>query len=122
VSWISGAAVDHEAAWPRKLEEMPSMDFRLAVHHFPQAAPMVEKRADLLLSGDCHGGQIRLPGVGPIVRLRRWNADFVPVGLHVRSSGLRMYVTQGVGMEGGDVPRARFLVPPEIAVLDLVPE
>ena len=120
--WISGAAVDHEDAWPNTLEELPKADFRLAVHHYPQAAPMVGARADLLVSGDSHGGQVRLPGVGPLLRIQRWDRAFVPVGLHELSSGLRMYVSQGVGMEGGSVPRVRFLVPPEIAVLDLVPE
>lgn len=119
--WISGAAVDHEASWPSTLEELPEKDFRLAVHHYPQAAPLVGDRADLLLSGDTHGGQIRLPGVGPLVRIGRWGEEFVPAGLHELSSGLRMYVSQGIGMEGGRVPRVRFLVPPEIAVVDLVP-
>jgi uncharacterized protein len=120
--WISGAAVDHEATWPKTLERLPQKDFRLAVHHFPQVAAAVGARADLLLSGDTHGGQISLPGIGSLIRIRRWNKDFVPVGLHELQSGLSMYVSQGVGMEGGSVPRVRFLVPPEIAVLDLRPE
>jgi uncharacterized protein len=87
-----------------------------------QAARKVGSRADLLLAGDTHGGQIRLPGIGPLLRIRRWSGDFVHTGLHELPGGLRMYVSQGVGMEGGSVPRVRFLVPPEIAVLDLVPQ
>jgi uncharacterized protein len=31
-----------------------------------------------------------------------------------------LYVNRGVGMEGMDAPRARFLAPPEIAIFDLV--
>lgn len=119
--WISGAAVDHEATWPRTLERLPSSEFRIAVHHYPQIAPAVGTRADVLLSGDTHGGQISLPWVGPLIRIRRWNKEFVPVGFYAFPSGLRMYVSQGIGMEGGRLPRVRFLVPPEIVVLDLVP-
>jgi predicted MPP superfamily phosphohydrolase len=119
--WISGAAVDHEATWPRTLDQLPSSELRLAVHHFPQVAPAVGARVDVLLTGDTHGGQISLPWVGPLICIRRWDKAFVPAGLHAFSNGLRMYVSQGIGMEGGRMPRVRFLVPPEIAVLDLVP-
>jgi predicted MPP superfamily phosphohydrolase len=113
--------VDHEATWPRTLEQLPTSELRIAVHHFPQIASAVGARADVLLSGDMHGGQVSLPWVGPLARICRWNKAFVSAGLHVFSNGLRMYVSQGIGMEGGRIPRARFLVPPEIVVLELVP-
>ncbi len=120
--WLAGVAVDHEGRMGRMLKRMPKDAFRIVMHHFPAAVRRVDGRADLLLSGDTHGGQLCLPFVGPLIRIARWDRRFYAAGLHRTRRGLWHYVNRGVGMEGGDVPRVRFNCPPEVALIELVPE
>jgi uncharacterized protein len=77
--------------------------------------------ADLALAGHTHGGQVRLPWVGPLTTFsvipRRFSA-----GLADRPHGGKLLVARGIGMERGAAPRLRFLCRPELAVIDLVPQ
>jgi predicted MPP superfamily phosphohydrolase len=68
---------------------------------------------DLMLSGHSHGGQIRLPFLGPLV--------LPPMGKryyegHYQFKGMQLYVNRGIGTVG--VP-FRLNCPPEITVLTL---
>jgi len=77
--------------------------------------------ADLLIAGHTHGGQIRLPLLGPIIVNcqvpRRWAC-----GLSELPGGAKLLVSRGIGMERGFAPRLRFLCHPELVVIDLVEE
>jgi uncharacterized protein len=80
-----------------------------AIHH--PRAPLI----DLMLSGHSHGGQIRLPFLGPMVLPpmgRRY-----PEGLF-RFNQMQLYVNRGLGTVG--VP-FRLNCPPEVTVLTLHP-
>ncbi len=74
---------------------------------------------DLVVAGHMHGGQVTLPGVGPILTLsrapRRW-----ATGVHQHAGGW-VAVSRGIGHERGAAPRIRFRCPPEIMVLDVEP-
>lgn len=76
---------------------------------------------DLYLCGDTHGGQIALPGLGPIFAVGRQGLKYVR-GLYqvlrVGAAPMQAYVTPGLGVERS-FP-VRFGVRPEITVLDLV--
>jgi predicted MPP superfamily phosphohydrolase len=74
----------------------------------PQA-PLI----DLMLSGHSHGGQIRLPFVGPMVLPPMGRRYYE--GLY-RFKGMQLYVNRGIGTVG--VP-FRLNCPPEITVLTL---
>jgi predicted MPP superfamily phosphohydrolase len=68
---------------------------------------------DLQLSGHSHGGQIRLPLVGPVI-LPLWGRRY-PRGLYqVKDS--QLFTSQGIGMV--DLP-VRINCPPEIAEITL---
>ena len=73
-------------------------------------------KMDLTLSGHTHGGQVRLPFLGPIGRID----DLIPLnfyqGLHDLSNGNKIFVTSGIGESG---PRARLFNPPEIALITI---
>lgn len=93
--------------------------FHLVLGHRPDFA-RGNIGADLLVAGHTHGGQVRLPGIGPLLTLstvpRRWAA-----GLTELPGGRKLLVSRGIGMERGNAPRLRFLCRPELVVLDLVP-
>lgn len=74
---------------------------------------------DLTVAGHTHGGQIALPGFGPLVTLSSVPRHVGAGGLH-EVDGNRIYVSPGIGMERGQAPQVRFGVRPTIAVLHLV--
>ena len=93
--------------------------FHVVLGHVPNfARGSIE--ADLLLAGHTHGGQVRLPLIGPVMTLstvpRSWAA-----GRTELPGGATLLVSRGIGMERGGAPRLRFLCRPELVVIDLVP-
>jgi predicted MPP superfamily phosphohydrolase len=93
---------------------------RILVAHRPDAvldlAP--DSRVDLTVAGHTHGGQIVLPGFGPLV-------TFSGVPRHVGAGGLHeidgnpIYVGTGVGLERGQAPQVRLFCRPSIGIVEL---
>jgi len=93
--------------------------FHIVLGHSPDYA-LGSIGADLLIAGHTHGGQVRLPLIGPPAVLSRipraWSS-----GINDLPGGGKLLVSRGVGMERGGAPRLRFLCRPELVVIDLVP-
>ncbi|WP_158791752.1 metallophosphoesterase [Granulicella sp. L60] len=70
---------------------------------------------DLMLSGHSHGGQVRLPFVGPLILPPM--GEKYPWG-HYRFNKMQLYVNRGIGTVG--LP-FRFNCPPEVTLLTLQP-
>jgi predicted MPP superfamily phosphohydrolase len=91
----------------------------IVLGHAPDFA-MARPPAELLLAGHTHGGQVRLPGIGPLMTLsrapRKW-AD----GASEVAPGTLLVTSRGIGMERGGAPRLRFLCRPQVILVDLVP-
>lgn len=93
--------------------------FHLVVGHVPNYS-LGQVNADLLLAGHTHGGQVQLPGIGPLMTLcdvpHRWAS-----GLTEIVPGKHLLVSRGLGMERNEAPRMRFCCRPELVIVDLMP-
>ena len=93
--------------------------FHIALGHAPDFA-LGDVKADLLIAGHTHGGQVRLPGIGPLITLssvpRSWAA-----GVTRLEGGRTLLVSRGIGMERGRAPRLRFLCRPQLVFVDVAP-
>jgi predicted MPP superfamily phosphohydrolase len=76
--------------------------------------------ADLLIAGHTHGGQVRLPGIGPILTLSQVPRSWAAGATEIAPDKL-LVVSRGIGMERGTAPRLRFLCRPELVFIDIVP-
>jgi predicted MPP superfamily phosphohydrolase len=93
--------------------------FHIVLGHRPDFS-LGEVDADLLIAGHTHGGQVRLPFVGPVLTLsavsRTWAAGDTEI-----EPGKILIVSRGIGMERANAPRLRFLCRPELVIVDIVP-
>lgn len=96
------------------LERFPRQGFTVLLKHQPRVDREAAKRFDLQLSGHTHGGQIF-----PFHLISRLAYPQARPGLSRPAPGTWLYVNRGTGTWG---PPIRFLAPPEITVIDLVPQ
>lgn len=82
----------------------------LVLVHEPEVFHDLDARPALTLAGHTHGGQVRLPLVGPLKVRSRYNAG------HFVEGGRHLFVTTGIGTSVWPI---RFGVPPEYVVLTL---
>jgi predicted MPP superfamily phosphohydrolase len=114
--WIAGVddVLEGTADLPQALRDVPRNETTILLAHEPDFADYVaEYNVSLQLSGHSHGGQIRLPFVGPPylpVLARKY-----PWGLR-RIGGLYLYTNCGLGTI--EVP-IRWNCPPEVTFIRL---
>lgn len=101
------------------LEVPGAPGFHIVVGHRPDYA-LGHVQGDLLLAGHTHGGQVRLPGVGPLVTLSRVPRSWA-AGRTALANDRTLIVSRGIGMERGYAPQLRFLCRPELVVVDVEP-
>jgi predicted MPP superfamily phosphohydrolase len=128
--WVAGAPFATLAEPPdgersgieNMLKGVPPEAFTLLLYHTPDLILEAAEtgRVDLYCAGHTHGGQVALPLYGAIITLSKFGKRFES-GLH-REGPTWLYVTRGVGMEGGPAPRVRFFARPEITVIELAPQ
>jgi predicted MPP superfamily phosphohydrolase len=109
---------DGAARLIQAMDGVPAGAFTLLAYHSPDLIrEATERQVDLYLGGHTHGGQLRLPFYGAIVTCSIYGKQYES-GLFVED-GTAMYISRGVGFEGGGMPRARFLCRPEIVSIEL---
>jgi predicted MPP superfamily phosphohydrolase len=93
-------------------------DIRILLAHRPDAVFNLypSSRVDLVVAGHTHGGQIVVPGFGPLMTLSAVPREVAAGGLHTMGAN-PIYVSRGVGCERGQAPRIRFFCPPEVTLL-----
>ena len=88
---------------------------KLMIVHSPQVIDKVAGRVDIVLAGHTHGGQVRIPFIGPLwlpLPRRYWEYDY---GVY-RVGITKMFVTRGLGTSFLPV---RFNCPPEVVLIYL---
>jgi len=120
---LVGVACGHDqeadaARLATALEGVRGDDLTVLLYHSPDLVlEAAADQVDLMLAGHTHGGQIRLPVVGPVVTFSRYGRTYA-AGLS-QEGDTTLYVSRGLGFEGGSLPRARFLCRPEIVSIEL---
>jgi predicted MPP superfamily phosphohydrolase len=84
----------------------------LLSHNPDFAAGLKDKRVKLVLSGHTHGGQIRLPGVGPLVTNSMYGRRLAS-GL-ISFDSFQLYVSRGLGTV---IVPIRYNCPPELSLM-----
>lgn len=95
------------------LDNLPNDGFVLLLKHRPVVVPESRDRFDLQLSGHIHKGQI-FPFNLVVDMFFPWQA-----GTHQVSTRSRIHISRGSGTWG---PPFRLLAPPEITIIDLLPD
>lgn len=108
-----------EDSFTSSLSVAPADRFHIVLGHSPDFA-LGRVEADLLVAGHTHGGQVRLPGLGPLLTMSRVPRSWA-AGVTSLQDGRTLVVSRGIGMERGAAPRLRFLCRPELVVIDVVP-
>ncbi len=110
----------NEAPWFLPLPDLDclparaSTDFRILLSHTPDQIPWArEHRFDLMLAGHTHGGQIRIPILGPTVAPSRFGIKYAS-GTFVENP-TTMHVSRGIS----GLQTVRFGCPPELSLLTL---
>ena len=117
--WLVGAGdlwEDHRSL-DGALAGVPESECRIVLAHNPDTADTAfYLRADLMIAGHTHGGQVNLPFFGPpVLPVRNKNYS---CGLKRSLRGAGVFISRGIGWA---VYPVRFNCYPEIAVLELVP-
>ena len=95
--------------------QIPDDAAGIALWHEPEFAELAAAQgAFAQLSGHTHGGQVRLPGVGPIGLPIHGKRHVIGTSI---ADGMPIYTSRGVGVYR---PPARYNCPPEVTLVTLV--
>ena len=106
----------YEGDVERTLVGLEGEEVVLLISHNPDAVlHKTADRADLVIAGHTHGGQIRLPVIGAVPQIPTELGNAFDKGLFSYNDQ-QLFITSGVGETG---PRARLFNPPEINLLTI---
>jgi predicted MPP superfamily phosphohydrolase len=96
------------------LSVVDNADPIVAFTHNPDVFPSVPPRIALTIAGHTHGGQVYVPMLGRPIVPSQYGERYA-IG-HVVENGRHLFVASGVGTS---IIPVRFLVPPEISIVEL---
>lgn len=109
-----------EARLARLVSRVPTDLPQLLVYHSPEMMPQATAHGiDLYMCGHTHGGQVRLPIIGPILTSSQLGRRYV-MGMY-KEWRTHLYVSRGIGLEGMSAPRVRLMCPPEMTLMVMLP-
>jgi predicted MPP superfamily phosphohydrolase len=111
--------IGNESPWFQPAPDLggcPAEPFRFCLTHTPDNLPWARRnKVDLMLAGHVHGGQVRLPVIGPLLVPSRYGRRYASGTFHEPPTIL--HVGRGLGSE----QPLRIGCPPEVALLTLQP-
>jgi predicted MPP superfamily phosphohydrolase len=115
---ISGDRTRDASVLKTLIASFPPEAYIILLYHTPDLITTAPATGvDLYFAGHTHGGQVRLPFYGAIF-IDATNRKKHEMGEYTAGS-TTLYVSRGVGMGGGLLPRVRFLCPPELVLVEL---
>lgn len=96
------------------VNKVPEGQPMIALTHNPDIFPRLPERAQLMIAGHTHGGQVRLPLIGSVVSSSRLGDRYTRG--HLVENNHHLFVTTGIGTS---IIPVRFGVTPEIVLLTL---
>lgn len=117
---LTGSRFEDEYLGPVS-ERIDKDEFNILIGHAPDFAfNYTVSDFDLCLAGHTHGGQVRLPWIGPVITMSNIPRKHA-YGFH-EVSGTWLNVSSGVGAEhASKLPSIRLNCPPEIVVIHIKP-
>ncbi|MCB9808909.1 metallophosphoesterase [Candidatus Nomurabacteria bacterium] len=115
--WWSATRPDVEEFFSDEKEDADRLSILL--QHNPDGAffQTLPKNIELVVSGHTHGGQIRLPFIGPLWDIPTEVGNEYDQGwFTLPDSSQKLFITHGIGETG---PRARLFAWPEVVVFDI---
>jgi len=109
-----GDAYTRHADPARAVAQLPAGARAICFTHSPDIFPGLSPACRLTIAGHTHGGQVYLPLLGRLVVPSRYGQRYAAGLIH--GNGHDLFVSTGIGTS---IYPVRFLVPPEVSVLDL---
>ena len=119
--WYSDMTLSSEAQLDSLAQVTTNGNFSLLLAHRPELFELYTTYGyDLVLSGHAHGGQWRIPGLinGVAAPSQGWFPRYA--GGWYEENNTVMIVGRGLANNAGLIPR--FFNPPEVVVVDIIPE
>jgi hypothetical protein len=117
---IGGSTIDHNRDYVKiesLMTELPPDVYSVLLYHNPERVDIASASGvDVFLAGHTHGGQVRLPLIGTVT-VSQWVNPFTMGKYQVGPTTL--FVSRGLGMQGGIWPRIRLNCPPEMVLVSL---
>jgi len=121
---ITGLSFDDSFNTHVSITPSRSGRYHIVFGHGPDFA-LSSPKADLLVAGHTHGGQVQLPLFGPPITLskvpRHWAQGTKEMQPIETQTGTTLILSRGVGMERRFAPRLRFLCRPQLIFVQLEP-
>ena len=116
VFWLVGVSDFWEGAHDVDvaLGGVPPGATTVVLTHNPDVFPQIPDRVSLTIAGHTHGGQVYIPGIGRPIVPSQYGQRFA-IG-DIEENGRHLFVSPGVGTS---ILPVRFLVPPEVSILEL---
>lgn len=118
--YLSGLSLADSSKSARGLSRPVEGKFHIVFGHKPEYF-LKDPPGDLLVAGHTHGGQVQIPGFGPLITYSKVPRDWAGGCFLKRANGQYLLISKGIGMERAEAPRLRFFCKPEIVVVDLIP-
>lgn len=116
--YIAGAKFnfDNHYNFKKIFEGVPDGAPAILLMHSPSIFPALPAQASIIFAGHTHGGQVRLPYIGPLTKSHTIQPADIEYGLAFSPRGVPIYISPGIG---NSLVNLRLFCPPRIEIATL---